>query len=79
MMMAHVRRCHVADKQWWWFFTTDPHLFSVYYAPGKPRYIGLSEVPILPKTMQQFFDEQLRLVREYLKEHPLDQSSFPRS
>lgn len=41
-------------KRWFWFFTLEPHLFSVYW---------LSDGT---KTMDEFMEEQLAIVRAYV-------------
>lgn len=48
-------------SEWWWFFTI-PYVFSVWWRPdGK-------------KTIEQYLEEQTKLVQEYLRANPTHQT-----
>lgn len=52
-------------SEWWWF-ATDPYVFSVWWKPDGS------------KTQEQFLEEQLKLVMEYLRANPTHSTLGPR-
>jgi hypothetical protein len=57
-MKAYVVREHSGTKVWWWFFT-EPLVFSVYYFPTEEE--AKDEL-----AMYRFRDDQVKAIRTYI-------------
>lgn len=54
-LIAHVRVVELNGKLWWWCFT-EPLVYSVYWLPDDS------------KSLVQFRDEQVALIRQHINE-----------
>ena len=61
-MKAYVRKVNRGPLHVWWWFFTQPLVFSVYYKP--------KDEDRTPKNMTKFLDEQVASVRSYLAANP---------